>query len=233
MKANVSPFQKSSPQQPPRVDNAVILSLRSCVGAAEGSSTLTGPPCPERYGEPSGGSGSRTGCAPLSPQLPAGPWLRPRSLLPRQQHPSEWRRAPIEPPLFPGGSGLGFRPPCPLCPRPRSLRGPAACGPGRRRPEGSRGTRSAPRGAGGGAGWRAPGEAGGGRRPPPTPTRTPPPPTPTLLGAPARARGPAAGGTHHLPSRLGQRRAGDLGHGSCLGRGWWGAGVGVGGRPPT
>jgi hypothetical protein len=63
------------------------------------------------------------------------------------------------------------------------------------------------------------GRGRGGRRPPPTPTCTPPPLTPTRLGAPARA-----GRTHHLPTRLGQRCAGDLGHGSCSGRGDEGVG---------
>lgn len=139
------------------------------------------------------------------------------------------------------GRGPGARPalprsvpqPSPLLVPPRQRRGntractaarpassaslrPAARLPGprpRHRLAGSRGTLSAPRGAGGGAGRGAPGEArAGGASAYPDTHPAPPAPAPASSG-PARTRGRE---TCHLPTRPGQRRSGSLGHGSCL-----------------
>lgn len=221
--------------------------MRSCVCATQGSFTPVGTHYSEirrKKRQP----GQQHGLCPGRPQLPAGP-RAPAALAPLRRTRSSSPRLPssrlsntprngADGVAGPPGrirSGLGRRPPCLLSPRSPASPRPAARGPGR---AAAAAAAAAPRGAGGLAPLRvAPGaepprrawgEAGGGRPPPPTPTRTPQPPTPTLLRAPARIRGRAASGTRHLPTRLGQRRAGDLRHGSCLGRGWWGAGVGVG-----
>lgn len=219
--------------------NVVILCFRSCVCAAEGGFPLLRPVL---WNKEDGG-GPATARAVLCPQLPAGP-RAPAVLVPL-------RRTPFSSPRLlsssrgnnprSGAVALSVRPlgsvrAC-VAARPAALPAAPGLSPERRPPPGAQAAppRRGKLGDSLGSAWRRgrsrpggpgerPGAGGGLRLPRHAPHRPNPNPTPAR---PA----PAADYTRHLPTRLGQHRAGDLGHGSCLGRGWWGARVGVGRRP--
>lgn len=208
------PFQKSSTAHPHE------LTTRSfSASEVAGEPRRAAPQVRTALGQEADGGHGSTGRTPIRPQLPAGRGLRRRPSLavalgssapsppvrPRRHPPDGAARAPAAPAAWAWATA---RPGLSLARRP---------GPGRTATAAPRGqgTRWAQRGAGGGAGPEGPRGGQGRAAASAYPTRTPPPPAPTVPGALARVPCRAAGGARHLPTRLGQRRAGDSGHGSC------------------